>query len=74
MRSLQGICFFTTLLLSEAALAKPVDVKLDQNNAPAPMDTADELVAPLVHYPDDIVDVIFQASRLPEQSLWLRAI
>ena len=25
------------------------------------------LVAPLVHYPDDIVDVIFQASRLPEQ-------
>ena len=67
MRSLQGICFFTALLLSEAALATPVDVKLDQNNAPAPMDTADELVAPLVHYPDDIVDVIFQASRLPEQ-------
>ena len=67
MRSLQGICFFTALLLSEAALATPVDVKLDQNYAPAPMDTADELVAPLVHYPDDIVDVIFQASRLPEQ-------
>ena len=67
MRSLQGICFFTALLLSEAALATPVDVKLDQNNAPAPMDTADELVAPLVHYPDDIVAVIFQASRLPEQ-------
>lgn len=67
MRSLQGIYFFTALLLSEAALATPVDVKLDQNNAPAPMDTADELVAPLVHYPDDIVDVIFQASRLPEQ-------
>ena len=67
MRSLQGICFFTALLLSEAALATPVDVKLDQTNAPAPMDTADELLAPLVHYPDDIVDVIFQASRLPEQ-------
>lgn len=67
MRSLQGICFFTALLVSGAALATPIDVNLDQNNAPAPMDTADELVAPLVHYPDDIVDVIFQASRLPEQ-------
>ena len=67
MRSLQGICFFTALLLSGAALATPVGVKLDQNNAPAPMDAADELVTPLVHYPNDIVDVIFRASRRPEQ-------
>ena len=43
MRSLQGIYFFTALLLSEAALATPVDVKLGQSQAPAPIDTADEL-------------------------------
>ena len=32
MRSLQGICCFTALLVSGAALATPVDVKLDQNS------------------------------------------
>jgi len=67
MQSLQGICFFTALLVSGAALATPVDVKLDPSNAPAPIAAMDELVAPLVHYPDDVVDVIFRASQRPEQ-------
>ena len=67
MPRLQGICFLIALTLCGASLAAQVDVMLEQGDAPTSGDRMGELVEPLVHYPDDIVDVIFSASQQPEQ-------
>ena len=67
MPRLQGICFLIALTLCGASFAAPVDVALEQGDAPTSGDRMGELVEPLVHYPDDIVDVIFSASQQPEQ-------
>ena len=67
MPRLQRVCLLITLTLCGASFAAPVDVALEQGDAPTSGDRMGELVEPLVHYPDDIVDVIFSASQQPEQ-------
>ena len=67
MPRLQGICFLIALTLCGASFAAQVDVMLEQGDAPTSGDRMGELVEPLVHYPDDIVGVIFSASQQPEQ-------
>lgn len=67
MQRLQGICFLIAVTLCGASFAAQVNVTLEHSDAPTPDDRIGELVEPLVHYPDDIVDVIFRASQQPEQ-------
>ena len=67
MPRLQGICFLIALTLCGASFAAQVDVMLEQGDAPTSEDRMGELLEPLVHYPDDIVGVIFSASQQPEQ-------
>ena len=67
MPRLQGICFLIALTLCGASFAAQVDVMLEQGDAPKSEDRMGELLEPLVHYPDDIVGVIFSASQQPEQ-------
>ena len=67
MPRLQRVCLLIALTLCGASFAAPVDVALEQGDAPTSGDRMGELVEPLVHYPDDIVDVIFSASQQPEQ-------
>ena len=67
MPRLQRVCLLITLTLCGASFAAPVDVALEQGHAPTSGDRMGELVEPLAHYPDDIVDIIFSASKQPEQ-------
>ncbi|MBL6814701.1 MAG: DUF3300 domain-containing protein, partial [Pseudomonadales bacterium] len=67
MQRLQGSCFLIALTLCGASFAAQIDVMLEQGDATTPEERIGELVEPLVHYPDDIVEVIFRASQQPEQ-------
>ena len=67
MSRLQGVCLLIALSLCGASFAAQVDVALEQCHAPTSGDRVCELVEPLIHYSDDIVDVIFRASQQTEQ-------